>query len=134
VVVVVEEDIVCLLMTSKSSVGKRRHSIWTSLGTLHIPRILFWCNSVEGNSCILPEFFINLAGASAKFDSSGIPGIAQILPESGRNQWRTIKTSQLFPASNCSTEALHFNFSPLNHSLHCWTVLISLALCLSLLK
>jgi hypothetical protein len=103
VVVVVEEDIVCLLMTSKSSVGKRRHSIWTSLGTLHIPRIPFRCNSVEGNSCIPPEFefrskippefFINLAGASAKFDSSGIPGIARIPPESGRNQWRTIKTS-----------------------------------------
>jgi hypothetical protein len=107
--VVVEEDIVCLLMTSKSSVGKRRHSIWTSLGTLHIPQIPFRCNSVEGNSCIPPEFefrskippefFINLAGASAKFDSSGIPGIARIPLESGRNQWRTIKTSI---HSNCS--------------------------------
>ena len=38
---------------------------------------------------------INLAGPSAKFDSSGIPGIARILPDSGRNQWRTIKTSTL---------------------------------------
>ena len=36
---------------------------------------------------------INLAGPSAKFDSSGIPGIAWILPDSGQNQWRTIKTS-----------------------------------------
>ena len=36
---------------------------------------------------------INLAGPSAKFDSSGIPGIARIPPDSGRNQWRTIKTS-----------------------------------------
>ena len=36
---------------------------------------------------------INLAGPSAKFDSSGIPGIARIPPDSGRNQWRTVKTS-----------------------------------------
>ena len=36
---------------------------------------------------------INLAGPSAKFDSPGIPGIARIPPDSGRNQWRTIKTS-----------------------------------------
>jgi hypothetical protein len=88
VVVVVEEETVCLLMMPKSSVGKRRRSIWTSLGTLQIPRIPFRWNSVEGNSCILAEFefrskfrrnyFINLAGPSAKFDSSGIPGIAQI--------------------------------------------------------
>jgi hypothetical protein len=45
-------------------------------------------NSVEGNSCILAEFefcskfhwncFVNLAGPSAKIDSSRIPGIAQI--------------------------------------------------------
>ena len=39
--------------------------------------------------------FINLAGHSAKFDSSGILGIAWILPDSGRNQWRTVKTSPL---------------------------------------
>ena len=36
---------------------------------------------------------INLAGPSAKFDSPRIPGIARIPPDSGRNQWRTIKTS-----------------------------------------
>ena len=36
---------------------------------------------------------INLAGPSAKFDSSGILGIAWIPPDSGRNQWRTVKTS-----------------------------------------
>ena len=42
---------------------------------------------------ILPESLINLAGPSAKFDSSGILGIAQIPPDSGRNQWRTINTS-----------------------------------------
>ena len=35
----------------------------------------------------------NLAGPSAKFDSSGILGIARIPPDSGWNQWRTIKTS-----------------------------------------
>ena len=38
---------------------------------------------------------INLAGPSAKFDSSGIPGIARIPPDSGRNQWRTVKTSKI---------------------------------------
>ena len=38
---------------------------------------------------------INLAGPSAKFDSSGIPGIARIPPDSGRSQWRTIKTSMV---------------------------------------
>jgi len=36
---------------------------------------------------------MNLAGPSAKFDSYGIPGIHRILPDSGRNQWRTVKTS-----------------------------------------
>jgi hypothetical protein len=103
VVVVVEEDIVCLLMTPKLSIGILQCSIWTSLGTLHIPQIPFQCNSIKGNSCIPAEFefhskfcwnfFINLAGPSAKIDSSGILGIAQILPDSGQNQWRTIKTS-----------------------------------------
>jgi hypothetical protein len=91
------------LFVDDIQIERCQHSIWMSLGTLHIPRIPFQCNSVEGNSCIPPEFefrskippefFINLAGASAKFDSSGIPGIARIPPESGRNQWRTIKTS-----------------------------------------
>jgi hypothetical protein len=36
---------------------------------------------------------INLAGPCAKIDSSGIPGIARIPPDSGRNQWGTVKTS-----------------------------------------
>jgi hypothetical protein len=104
VVVVVEEETVCLLMMPKSSVG-----VWTSLDTLHIPRIPFRRNSVKGNSCIPaefefrskipPEFFITLAGPSAKSDSSGIPGIARIPPDSGRNQWRTIKTSKLLGIS-----------------------------------
>jgi hypothetical protein len=103
VVVVVEEETVCLLMMPKSSVSKHRRSIWTSLDTLHIPRIPFRRNSIAGNSCIPaefefrskipPEFFITLAGPSAKSDSSGIPAIARILPDSSRNQWRTIKTS-----------------------------------------
>jgi hypothetical protein len=35
---------------------------------------------------------INLADPSAKFDSSGIPGIARIPPDSSRNQWGTVKT------------------------------------------
>jgi hypothetical protein len=97
VVVVVEEQRNDGLMTPKSSVGvssvgKRRRSIWASLGTVQIPRIPFRWNSVEGNSCIPAESefrskfcrncFINLAGPSAKFDSSGIPGIARIPPES----------------------------------------------------
>jgi hypothetical protein len=100
---VVEEQRNDGLMMPKSSVGKRRRSIWASLGTVQIPRIPFRWNSVEGNSCIPAESefcskfrrncFINLAGPSAKFDSSGIPGIARIPPDSGRNQWRTVKTS-----------------------------------------
>jgi hypothetical protein len=102
-VVVVVRVLVCLLMTPKSSVGKRRHSIWTSLGTLQIPWNPFRRNSVEANSCIPSEFefrskfrqnlFINLAGAWAKINSSGIPGIARIPPDSVRNQWGTVKTS-----------------------------------------
>ncbi|EDR07548.1 uncharacterized protein LACBIDRAFT_327892 [Laccaria bicolor S238N-H82] len=36
-------------------------------------------------------------GPSAKFDSSGIPGIPWIPPDSSRNQWRTIKTSKTVP-------------------------------------
>ena len=47
----------------------------------------------EFHSKFRQDHLINLAGPSAKFDSSGIPGIAQILPDSGWNQWRTIKTS-----------------------------------------
>ena len=62
----------------------------------------------------------NLAGPSAKFDSSGIPGIARILPDSGRNQWRTIKTSLLqpslsivFPSSQPMTSTtIHFLCHP----------------------
>jgi len=34
-----------------------------------------------------------LAGNCAKIDSYGIPGIDRIPPDSGRNQWRTVKTS-----------------------------------------
>jgi len=40
---------------------------------------------------------MNLAGPSAKFDSYGIPGIDRILLDSGRNQWRTVKTSLFEP-------------------------------------
>jgi hypothetical protein len=86
---------------------KRRRSIWTLLGTPHIPRIPFRRNSVRViPGTILAEFefcsqfrrnrFINLAGPSAKFDSSGIPGIARILPDSSQNQWRTVKTSKIW--------------------------------------
>jgi hypothetical protein len=40
------ERVCCLLMTPKLSVGKCRCSIGTLLGTLQIPQILFWLNSV----------------------------------------------------------------------------------------
>jgi hypothetical protein len=69
-----------------------QRSIWMSLGTLQILWIPFWWNSIEGNSCIPAEFefhskfhwncFVNLAGPSAKIDSSVILGIAWIPPES----------------------------------------------------
>jgi hypothetical protein len=44
----------------------------------------------ECHSKFRRNFFINLAGPSAKIDSSGI---ARIPPDSGRNQWGTVKTS-----------------------------------------
>ena len=47
----------------------------------------------EFRSKFRQNHLINLAGPSVKFDSSGILGIARILPDSGWNQWRTIKTS-----------------------------------------
>jgi hypothetical protein len=47
----------------------------------------------EFHSKFCRNCFINLAGPSAKFDSTGIPGIAWIPPDSGWNQWRTVKTS-----------------------------------------
>jgi hypothetical protein len=61
------------------------------------------CNSVRVFPGTIPAEFefrskfrrnclMNLAGPYAKFDSSGIPGIAQIPPDSGRNQWGTVKT------------------------------------------
>jgi hypothetical protein len=104
--VVVVESACCLLMTPKSSVGVCRHSIWVLLCTLQILQILFQRNSIWViPGTILAEFefcskfcwncFTNLAGPSAKFDSSGIPGIAWIPPDSGRNQWRTVKTSKI---------------------------------------
>jgi hypothetical protein len=100
------ERVYCLLMMPKLSVGKHQHSIWMSLGTLQIPWIPFQHNSIQVIPGTIPaefEFcskfrrncFINLAGPSAKFDSTGIPGIAQIPPYSGRNQWRTVKTSMV---------------------------------------
>jgi hypothetical protein len=92
VVVVADEQSVCLLMMSKSSIGKHRCSIWTSLSTLHLLRIPFRHNSVrvipgtipaefECHSKFRRNFFINLAGPSAKIDSSGILGIAWIPPD-----------------------------------------------------
>ena len=54
-----------------------------------IPAEFEFCSKFRQNH------LINLAGPSAKFDSSGIPGIARIPPDSGQNQWRTIKTSKM---------------------------------------
>ena len=80
------------------------HSFWVIPGTILVE--FEFCSKFCWNQ------LINLAGPSAKFDSSGIPGIAQILPDSGRNQWRTIKTSISVPRheispflynSNCSS-------------------------------
>jgi len=61
------------------------HSFCVIPGT--IPAELEFCSTFCQNG------IINLADPCAKFDSSRIPGIAQILPDSSRNQWRTIKTS-----------------------------------------
>ena len=106
--VVVEKEWSCLLMTPKSSLGKRRRSIWTlstNNDSARIPfRLIPGIDSFRVIPGTIPAEFefhskfrrnhcINLAGPSAKFDSSGIPGIARIPPDSGRNQWRTIKTS-----------------------------------------
>ena len=108
--VVVEKEWSCLLMMPKSSVGKRRRSIWTLSTNNDSARIPFRLvpgidsfrvipgtipAEFEFHSKFLWNHCINLAGPSAKFDSSGIPGIARIPPDSGRNQWRTIKTSAL---------------------------------------
>jgi len=100
--VVVEEEGIDGLTTPKSSVGKCRRSIWAS----SIPFLSFRGHSFRVIPGTIPaecEFcstfcwnsFINLAGNCAKIDSYGIPGIDQILPDSGRNQWRTVKTSKL---------------------------------------
>jgi hypothetical protein len=44
--------------------------------------------------------FINFGGPSAKINSSGILGIAQIPLDSGQNQWRTIKRGLYPPPCN----------------------------------
>jgi len=47
---------------------------------------------LEFHSTFCRNGIINLADPCAKIDSSRIPGIAQILLDSSRNQWRTVKT------------------------------------------
>ena len=98
-VVVVEEEGIDGLTMPKSSVGKCRCLIW-ALSILFlsfqghsfrvipgtIPAECEFCSTFRWNS------FINLAGNYAKIDSYGIPGIDWILPDSSRNQWRTVKT------------------------------------------
>jgi len=61
------------------------HSVQVIPGT--IPAEFEFYSRFRQNHCM------NLAGPSAKFDSYGIPGIDQILPDSSRNHWRTVKTS-----------------------------------------
>ena len=61
------------------------HSFWVIPGT--IPA------EFEFRSRFCQNHHMNLAGLCAKFDSSGILGIAQILLDSSRSQWRTVKTS-----------------------------------------
>jgi len=56
--------------------------------------------------------FINLAGNCAKIDSYGIPGIDRIPPDSGRNQWRTVKTSGTATTTNKSLDDIFHNFMP----------------------
>ena len=65
----------------------RCHSFWAIPGTISAA-YKFHCRFHQNG-------FINVAGPCAKFDSTGIPGIAQISLDSGRNQWRTIKTSDI---------------------------------------
>jgi len=79
-----------------------------------IPFLSFWGYSFhvipgtilaecEFRSTFCRNSFINLAGNCAKIDSYGIPGIDRIPPDSGRNQWRTVKTSKyqsFFPLLN----------------------------------
>ena len=106
---VVEKEWSCLLMTPKLSIGKHQCSIWmlsTNNDSTRIPfHLIPGSNSFQMiPGTILAEFefhskchwnnLINLAGPSAKFHSSGILGIAWIPPDSGRNQWRTVKTSR----------------------------------------
>jgi len=63
----------------------RGHSFCVIPGT--IPAECEFCSTFRQNS------FINLAGNCAKIDSYGILGIDRIPPDSGRNQWKTVKTS-----------------------------------------
>jgi len=85
VVVVVEEEGIDGLTIPFLSF--RGHSFPVIPGT--IPAECEFCSTFRRNS------FINLAGSCAKIDSYGIPGIDWIPPDSGRNQWRTVKTSKI---------------------------------------
>ena len=82
----------------------------------------FWADSfwvIPGTILVEFEFclkfrqnkLINLAGPSAKFDCSGILGIAHIPLDSSRNQWRTIKTSISVPCSEISPFLYNSNCS-----------------------
>ena len=91
--VVVEKEWSCLLMKPKSIIGKHRRLIWTLSTNIDSARILFRLvpgihsfRVIPGTIPVEFEFhskfrqnhWINLAGPSAKFDSSGIQGIARI--------------------------------------------------------
>ena len=80
------------------SVEFRQHSFWVIPGTLPV--------EFECHSKFCWNHFINLAGPSAKFDSSGIPGIARIPLDSSRNQPRTVKTSNVLSCVHTCISAL----------------------------
>ena len=111
--VVVEKEWSCLLMTPKLIIGKHRRSIWTLSTNNDSARIPFCLIPGMHSFQVIPEtipvefefcskfrrnHLINLAEGPAKFDSSGIPGIVWIPPDSHWNQWRTIKTSNVLCA------------------------------------
>jgi len=93
--VVVEEEGIDGLIPFLSFRGHSFHVIPRT-----IPVECEFCSTFHWNT------FINLAGNCAKIDSYGIPGIDRILPDSGRNQWRTVKTSSSKPMYHCLTRQM----------------------------
>ena len=102
--VVVEKEWHCLLMMPRSNVSKCWCSIWTSSTCndsvlSHSRQYSFWVipRTIPAEFEFHLKFhwncLISWAGPWAKIDYIGISGIARMLLDSGRNQCRTIKTS-----------------------------------------